>query len=138
MHLRGARRAPPARQRLHDYEIDVGYSVPASWDTRSETAIKVQLRREDADRKDPHHCSASALAQLFGVDPKRVTGWILRGLLKAERRGTDRVATQRGDSWWIHRRAVRRFIIDNASAFDIRKVDKFWFVDLLANEGGGE
>ena len=32
MHLRGERR-PPAHGLLHDYEIDVGYSVPADWNT---------------------------------------------------------------------------------------------------------
>lgn len=100
---------------------------------RSETAIKVRLTREGADRQDPHHFSACGLAKLMGVDSKVVTGWIAKGWLAAKRRGTDRVATQGGDSWWIHTRAIRSFIVGNAAAIDIRKVDKFWFIDLLAS-----
>lgn len=72
----------------------------------------------------------------MGVDAKVVTGWITKGWLKAQRRGTDRTEAQGGDQWWIHRRDVRTFIIQNAAAVDLRKiVDKEWFVDLLANGG---
>jgi hypothetical protein len=30
---------------------------------------------------------------------------------------------------------IARFVVDNVAAVDIRKVDKFWFVDLLAQRG---
>lgn len=99
---------------------------------RTETAITVKLKRLGADRSDPDHFTANALAGVMGVDPKTVTGWIIKGWLKAARRGTDRVAVQGGDEWWIHRRDVRAFIVENTAAVDIRKVEKFWFVDLLA------
>lgn len=101
--------------------------------TRSTTAIVVKMKRLECDRTDHDHFTASALSKLFGVDAKVVTGWIAKGWLKAKRRGTDRVEVQGGDMWWIHRRDVRAFVIDNVAAVDIRKVDKFWFVDLLAD-----
>jgi hypothetical protein len=95
---------------------------------RSETAIIVKLKRLGADRTDPHHLNANQLAGVMGVDRKTVSGWIAKGLLKAERRA----ATATDDFWWIHRRDIRRFVTDNVAAVDLRKVEKFWFVDLLA------
>ena len=100
---------------------------------RTETAITVMGKRLGATREDPLHLTARGLATLMGVDAKTVTGWIARGLLKASRRGTDRTSAQGGDQHWIRVRDVRAFIIDNAAAVDIRKVDKFWFIDLVAH-----
>ncbi|KKK66329.1 hypothetical protein LCGC14_2965200 [marine sediment metagenome] len=56
----------------------------------------------------------------------------IKGWLKVDRRGTERTPVQGGDMWWIRYAEVRRFVVDNAVAVDIRKVDKFWFIDLLA------
>jgi len=47
--------------------------------------------------------------------------------------GTDRVAAQGGDQWWIRIKDVRSFVIEHVFHVDLRKVDKFWFVDLVAN-----
>lgn len=100
---------------------------------RSATAISVQLKRLGACTEDPNHYTAGGLAKLFGVDPKGVTAWIVKGWLQAKRRGTDRVEAQGGDQWWIHRKDVRQFVIENVAAVDLRKVDRFWFVDLLTD-----
>ncbi|WIW89590.1 hypothetical protein K3M67_06425 [Sphingobium sp. V4] len=100
---------------------------------RTETAITVMGKRLGATREDPHHVTAHGLATLMGVGAKTVTGWITRGLLRARRRGTERTVAQGGDQHWIHLRDVRSFIIDNAAVVDIRKVDKFWFIDLVAH-----
>lgn len=95
---------------------------------RTEAAIVVKLKRLGADRTDPDHLNANQLASLMGVDRKRVTAWITKGWLKAKRRQ----ASALDDFWWIHRKDIRAFIIDNVAAVDLRKVEKFWFVDLLA------
>lgn len=100
---------------------------------RTETAIIVQLKRLGATREDPDHFTGCGLASVMGVDAKTVSGWIVKGWLRAKRRGTERVTAQGGDEWWIHRRDVRSFIVENVAAVDLRKVDKFWFVDLLAD-----
>ncbi|MBA4751449.1 MAG: hypothetical protein H2055_04365 [Sphingopyxis sp.] len=100
---------------------------------RTETAIMVMGKRLGATREDPLHLTARGLADLMGVDPTTVAGWISRGLLKAKRRGTGRCSAQGGDQHRIHLRDVRSFIIDNAATVDIRKVDKFWFIDLVAH-----
>lgn len=99
---------------------------------RSETAIIVQRKRLGCFTEDPNHYTATGLAGLFGVDAKTVTRWIEKGWLSAGRRGTERTPLQGGDQWWIHRRDVRAFVIDSVAVIDIRKVDKYWLVDLLA------
>lgn len=102
---------------------------------RTATAIIVKLKRLGIDRADPDHMTACQLAGVMGVDAKTVTRWIDKGWLKAGRRGTDRVAAQGGDQWWIHHKDVARFIVENTAAVDLRKVEKFWFVDVLARYG---
>jgi hypothetical protein len=61
--------------------------------------------------------------------------WIESGDLKAIRRETARTELQGGDIWFIEKTAVKAFIIQNIGIVDIRKVDKFWFVEMLT---GGE
>lgn len=98
---------------------------------RTETAVHVKIKRLHVDRSDPHHYTAHGLASLLGVDGKTVTSWIEKGWLHAKRRGTDRVAAQGGDQHWIHHSEVRRFIIEETARVDLRKVDKYWFIEFL-------
>lgn len=95
--------------------------------SRTETAINVKLKRLSADRTDPHNLNANQLATVMGVDRKTVGGWIAKGLLKAVRREKSEL----DDFWQISRKDVRRFVTENVAVIDLRKVEKFWFVDLL-------
>lgn len=102
---------------------------------RTETAIVVRLKRLGQPRgrnADVDHYTANALAKLFGIDRKGVGIWIAKGWLKAGRRGTDRHSANGGDEFWIHRRDIRRFVIENPAAVDLRKVEKLWFIEMLA------
>jgi hypothetical protein len=98
---------------------------------RTETAITVKRVRLGFRPADNGYYTARQCAGLMGVDNKSVTRWIDKGLLKAEKRGTNRTAQQGGDHWWIKDKNIRRLIVEHTAAIDIRKVDKFWFVDLL-------
>jgi predicted site-specific integrase-resolvase len=62
--------------------------------------------------QDGSFYSASSLAQALGIDPHAVTRWIKGGHLKAKFRGTARTPQQNGDSYIIHEKDVRRFILD--------------------------
>lgn len=121
----------------HRTDITIARALARRGFKRTATAVAVKLKRLGADREDPDHYTANGLAPLLGVDPTTISGWIEKGWLSAKRRGTDRVAAQGGDMWWISRKAVRRFVVENAARVDIRKVDKFWFIDLLTERGKG-
>ncbi|MFW6148141.1 MAG: hypothetical protein ACOC6B_07110 [Thermodesulfobacteriota bacterium] len=79
--------------------------------------------------------SATSLAECLGVDTHVITKAIHSGRLKAKKRETARTKKQGGDIYFIRDKHVRDYIIDNLHEIDIRKVDKWWFVDILA---GGE
>lgn len=95
---------------------------------RSGNAILIKLRQFRCDRTDDDMYSAKGLAELFGFSPPVVSGWIKKGWLKVHMRGT----AHPHDVYVIHHKAVRRFVIENVGAIDIRRADKHWLVDLLA------
>ena len=76
--------------------------------------------------------SARSLADCLGVDVKFVTRAIQAGRLKAKRRGTDRTGRQGGDMWHIKDKHIRSYILENVHEIDFRKVDKYWFTDIVA------
>lgn len=76
--------------------------------------------------------SARSVALCFGVDDHVITRWIRLGWLKAHKRGTKRHPQQGGDIYYIKDCWIREFIIQYIAEIDLRKVDKYWLVDLLA------
>ena len=54
------------------------------------------------------------------------------GWLKASQRDTSRTPRQ-GEIFYIKDQWIREFIIESVSIIDFRKVDKYWFVDILAH-----
>ena len=97
---------------------------------RTEASIGLQLKRRQIDREHPDCWSAGALAQLLGVDPKTVTRWIHAEALPAKRRGTHRHERQGGDEFVIERKKLRGWIATHQQLVDLRKVDRYWFMDL--------
>lgn len=97
---------------------------------RTATAIAVKRKRLALDIRDPDRWTATQLAHLMGVDAKTVCRWIAREGLPAARRGTARTPAQGGDMWQIERTGLRRWIASHAQLVDLRKVDRFWFLDL--------
>ncbi|MEK6323590.1 MAG: hypothetical protein AABN33_18270 [Acidobacteriota bacterium] len=97
---------------------------------RSATAISMQLKRKHL-RSTHEFYSAHCLAELFGVDRHLVARWINLGYLKSKRRGTDRDPNCGGDEWLMKDDWVRDFVLAHPVAFDIRKVDQVWFLNML-------
>lgn len=81
--------------------------------------------------------SVTQLAGCFGVDQKVVQSWVFKGFLKAEKRGTHRQPQQGGDIYFIRDLWVRQFILEYPELVDLRKVDKFWFIDIVAGRADG-
>ena len=77
--------------------------------------------------------SARGLAECLGVDVHFVTRAINEGRLKASKRGTERTPQQGGDIYLIKDKWARDYIVNHVHEIDIRKADKYWLVDLLAN-----
>jgi hypothetical protein len=107
--------------------------LKAGFAARTEAAIAGKIRSAGVSTEDPDHYTANGLAKLFGVDVHVVTGWISRGWLRAQRRGTARLEQQGGDQWWISRWQVRCFVRDSVQVIDFRKLDKVWLVELLTD-----
>jgi len=97
---------------------------------RTYTAIVLKRKRMRYLR-DMSGMAATTLSDAFNVDCKTVTRWIEKGLLKAEKRGTNRTEKQGGDMWFIKDKDIRKFIIENIHIIDIRKIDKYYMVDVL-------
>ena len=99
---------------------------------RSATAISVKAKRETLSRRATRSSlSGTEVARLLGIDNKTTTQWCITGFLPATRRGTRRLPQQGGDVWDIDPHSLKQFIIENLARIDIRKVEKFSFVDLL-------
>jgi hypothetical protein len=99
---------------------------------RSVTAIQVKVSRNHI-KSNLEGYSACQLSDALGVDVKKVLRWVQQGVLKAERRGTERLPQQGGDMWWISDASVRRFILRFPGEIDLARVEKIWFLSLLTN-----
>lgn len=103
---------------------------------RSETAITVKAKRLDLSRRATREeLSATKAAKMLGVDGKTMTRWILEWGLPATKRADKRLPQQGGSSWDIKPADLRQWIIDHLEYIDLRKVEKFEFVDLLVSPG---
>ena len=95
---------------------------------RTYTSIQVKRKRMHY-LQNLNGQSANSLAQCLGMTPNTVIRHIKAGRLKATKRGTERP----DDMWHIKDSSIRKFIINNVDDIDLRKVDKYWFIDLLTN-----
>lgn len=97
---------------------------------RSATAVHLKVKRQRI-KSNGNWYSATQLANAFGCDIHVVRRWIMSKALSAERRGTERGEAQGGDTWLIWHDDVRRFAIAYPDEYDLAKVEKYWFLDLL-------
>lgn len=100
---------------------------------RSINSIVLKLKRMKMRQNINGHSSLD-VAQCLGVDAHFVTRAIKLGKLRATRRGTARTERQGGDHWYILDQNLRKYVFEYLDEIDIRKVDKYWFVDLIVPE----
>lgn len=100
---------------------------------RTPTAIAIRLKRKRLLANIKGY-SAYKLSECLGIDEKGVTRLIKFGKIKADRRGTDRTEQQGGDAYYIQPWNIRQYVIDYIGEIDLRKVDKYWLVDILSNQ----
>jgi len=99
---------------------------------RSEAGVQLKRRRLRLRQTIEGAWTANQLAEAMGEDGHKVTRWIASGLLVAERLGTKRHGPQHGDTYWILSSDVLAFLFDHPNEYDLAKVDKFWFLELLS------
>ncbi len=78
--------------------------------------------------------SLRGIADGMGVHIQTVNKWIKDGRLKTKRVPDQRVA---GFRHFIKEKSIRDFILKNVDQIDLGKVDKWWFIDILADSGQG-
>lgn len=74
--------------------------------------------------------SACLCAEFLGVDLHWVMNHISSGSLKAEVIRRDREGKA---NYFIKEKSLRKFIITNPDLVDLRKVEKYYFIELVAN-----
>jgi hypothetical protein len=74
--------------------------------------------------------SACLCAEFLGVDLHWVLNHISAGSLKAEVIRRDREGKA---NYHIREKDLRKFIINNPDLIDLRKVEKYYFIELVAN-----
>lgn len=92
---------------------------------RTLSAIATKMRLQGVALADDDCLSVGDLAAAMGVDDATIGRWCRSlGLSFTERDGRKRFS----------RKDIRAFVVDNVAAVDLRKVEKHWFVDLLASK----
>lgn len=81
--------------------------------------------------------SARQVAVGLGVDMHFVTTAIKKGEIKASVRALNRTPQQGGNPYYIREKDIKEFIVDHIHKIDIRKVDKYWLVSILADKDVG-
>lgn len=71
--------------------------------------------------------TTAQLARGFGIDYHKVEGWIRRGLLKAIVHSHDKTHSR------ILQGAIRRFALTYPDEYDLAKVHKHWFLEMITN-----
>jgi hypothetical protein len=95
---------------------------------RSLVAVRRKITRAEM-RLDNEFVSTIQVAQGFGVCDTTVRRWIARKMLRAQTR--EGAEVDKDHPYVIREEWLRRFIRENPSAFDIRKVDQVWFLSVV-------
>lgn len=99
---------------------------------RSETGIKLKMRRMLITKDTLEYCSPTKIALAMGVDGHKVMTWIRQGWLRAERKGTARTAQQGGDTHLVHTKDLRNFLLHHPDEYELAPVEKFWFIEVVS------
>ncbi len=98
---------------------------------RSVTSVKMKCRHLDLSHRYRKGYTLRELALCFGCDHHVIERWVRENKLQIRRRGTERER----DAWHVTDADLLRFISEHPMAFQLRRVDRFWFMDLVTNGG---
>jgi len=95
---------------------------------RSHASVVLKIRRLGiGSRKVTEGYTVRALEASFGCDHHKITQWVEKGWLKKITRGFNGAR----DAWQISELAILEFITEHPEAFELRKVEPTWFMELI-------
>lgn len=97
--------------------------------TQSSIAVK---RSRMALLGNLHGMDLSHLATALGMGEVTVRRWLETGEIRAILRFPELQSVGR-HVWFFPNEEIRRFILEHLEVIDLARVEKFWFVDLIAN-----
>lgn len=95
---------------------------------RTLTAVALKKKRLGIT-KTMEGYTLRGICEGLGVDHHKVEKWIRAGWIKVRGRGVDR---PQGDYKYFTEKDLRNFIRRHPDEIDLRRVDRLWFIDLLA------
>lgn len=101
---------------------------------RSPTAIVIRAKRLGISRRFAEGLSAQQAAAIVGFDSKTMCVYLIAGDCRATKRDDRRSPQQGGSRWVITPADLRSFVLNHLDRIDLRKVDKFAFVHLVAGD----
>ena len=93
------------------------------------TPREIETRLLDHDVRPAYE----QLATCFGVSPRVIERWARDAGLPAKALGPIQ-----DDKWHVNESSLKKWILDHVCLIDLSRVDKFWFVDILAPKHGAK
>lgn len=105
----------------------------------SRTLSAIKTKRDRLDLYTEHgRMSIDQVALAFGVFHQTVKRWVKQGFLKAIATGSFVGGICPGEIFLVADKAIRDFILAYPNLVDLRKVNKEWFIDILAGREDGQ
>lgn len=98
---------------------------------RSITAIVLKKKRIGISKRSDGY-TMRMVEDLLGADHHKIERWVRMGWLQDGRKGTERTPAQGGDMHHFEAKNLRDFVINYWNEIDIRRVEKFYFIQLVA------
>lgn len=98
---------------------------------RSVTAIALKKKREHINKRSDGF-TMRMVEELLGADHHKIEAWVNKGWLKDGRKGTNRTPAQGGDMHHFEAVNLRDLVINHYEEIDLRRVEKFYFIQLVA------
>ena len=97
---------------------------------RSVTSVVMKLKHLHVSRRIRDGYTLRDLELCFGVDHHLIHRWIREGKLAGSHRHGGSAPAFERDAWRFTDEDVQSFIRDHPTAFELRRVDQVWFLDL--------
>lgn len=95
---------------------------------RTTTSVVMKVKHERLRLRIREGYTMRDLEMCFGVDHHAIERWLREGRLRGRRRYENGAAR---DAWVFRDEDLRAFVYNHPTAFDLRRVDQTWFLDLV-------